>query len=166
MYLRYLLHETQAHEIVGRQQFLYDIFHLYFIPWKVDGEFITLTPVGNIKLSMLFITGHANRVIQYIQKYIDTIQEDVIVATTCFPKTLCGFRNKKIIFVPNTTNELCFIHKGEPYGFSFDITDAELDFYNAVGSIIERIQAAYCQLNKIAARWPVMAVAQFYFIGN
>lgn len=144
--MRYMVHESQRHEIPGRQIYLYDVFRLVFLPRKQEMNYIPLSPVGHVDLNILFITGHVNQVYSYINQYIDYIPEDIIVATTCFPQRLSKYKRKKTLYVPNTTSNLCFIHSGEPYGFSFDITDAELDFYNASGSIMERLQSAYSKL--------------------
>lgn len=144
--LRYMVHESQRREIPGRQVYLYDVFRLFFLPHKQETEYIPLSPVGHSDLNILFITCHVNQVYSYLSQYIDTIPEDIIVATTCFPQKLSKYKRKKTFFVPNTTSNLCYIHSGEPYGFSFDITDAELDFYNASGSIIERLQSTYSKL--------------------
>ena len=144
--MRYMVHESQAQEIHGRQLYLYDIFRLHFLPREKEGEYIPLSPIGHVDLDILFITGHANRVISYINRYINAIPEDIIVATTCFPQNLRQYKLKKTIFVPNMTSSFCYVHDGEPYGCSFDITDAELNFYNASGSIMERIQSSYVKL--------------------
>ena len=144
--LRYMVHKSQFHEIPGRQVYLYDIFRLYFLPREEEGDYIPLTPIGHLDLSILFITGHANQVLSHISQYIDDIPENLIVATTCFPQNLRRYKRKKTIFVPSGASELCYIHIGEPYGFSFDITDAELDFYNASGNIMDRIHSAYTKL--------------------
>ena len=144
--LRCLVHESQRKEIPGRQIYLYDVFHLYFLPREQESEYIPLSPVDHVHLSILFITGQVNQVYSYICQYIDTIPEDIVVATTCFAQWLIKYKRKKTIFVPKTTSNLCYIHSGEPYGFAFDITDAELDFYNSSGSIMERLQSAYSKL--------------------
>ena len=140
------MHKSQSQEIPGRRVYLYDIFHLYFLPREEQGSYIPLIPVGHVDLNILFITGHANQVFSYIDHYIDDIPEAVIVATTCFPQSLRKYTRKKAIFVPKISSDLCYVHSGEPYGFSFDITDAELDFHNASGNILERLNAAYTKL--------------------
>lgn len=144
--MRYLIHETQAQEICGRQDYLYDIFHLYFLPKMKENGFIPLVPLGYENLNILFITGHMNQVNSYMDRYIETVPEEIIVVTTCFASRLLYYKRAKTIFVPKGDSDFCYIRKGIPYGFSFDITDAELDFYNATGSIMERIQSAYDQL--------------------
>lgn len=87
-----------------------------------------------------------NQVNSYMDRYIETVPEEIIVVTTCFASRLLYYKRAKTIFVPKGDSDFCYIRKGIPYGFSFDITDAELDFYNAAGSIMERIQSAYDQL--------------------
>lgn len=146
MPLRYLVHKSQSQEIPGRQEYLYDIFHLFFLPREEEKNYIPLIPVGHVDLNILFIGGHANQVFSYINQYIDEIPEEVIMATTCFPQNLRRYKRKKTIFVPKITSDFCYVHSGAPYGFSFDITDAELDFYNASGNISERINSAYTKL--------------------
>ena len=44
--MRYLLHKSQAHELKARQEYLFDIFYLYFLPGKSEGSYIPLIPVG------------------------------------------------------------------------------------------------------------------------
>lgn len=60
--MRYLLHKSQAHELEARQEYLFDIFHLYFLPGKPEGSYIPLIPVGTKGLDVLFITGHTTYV--------------------------------------------------------------------------------------------------------
>ena len=61
--LRYLVHYTQASEIPGRIEYLYDIFHIYFIMQNQIGDYIPLVPIGHLDFNALFISGHANYVI-------------------------------------------------------------------------------------------------------
>ena len=144
--MRYLLHESQAQEICGRQEYLYDIFQLYFLPKEKEAGFIPLVPLGSDNLNILFITGHMNQVNSYMDRCIDTIPEKIIVVTTCFASRLIFYRKTKKFFIPRGQSDFCYIRKGTPYGFSFDITDAELDLYNATGNIMERIQSAYYEI--------------------
>ena len=57
-----MVHESQRKEIPGRQIYLYDVFHLFFLPREQEAEYIPLTPVGHVDLNILFITGHVNQV--------------------------------------------------------------------------------------------------------
>lgn len=141
--MRYLLHESQRQEISGRCEFLYDIFHLYFLPRTSEGSYIPLLPLGTYDLDILFITGHANHVEEYLNKYIKTIPETIIVATTCLPQNLKKYTSQKQIYVPDIDGQYCYYHDGKPYGFRFNPTDSELNFYNSTGDILSRIKNGY-----------------------
>ena len=141
--MRYLLHESQRQEISGRCEFLYDIFHLYFLPRTSEGSYIPLLPLGTYDLDILFITGHANHVEEYLNKYKKTIPEPIIVATPCLPQNLKKYTNQKQIYVPDIDGQYCYYHDGKPYGFRFNPTDSELNFYNSTGDILSRIKNGY-----------------------
>lgn len=144
--MRYLLHKDQDYELPARLVYLYDIFRLYFHPGKPEGEFIALYPVGHREPDYLFITGHANKVRQYLDDMILSIPEKAIVITSCIGTSFKRFASKKAIYVPKQTTPYCEIRNGQPFGFDFRISDPELDFYNADGTISDRLQAAYVLL--------------------
>lgn len=144
--MRYLLHETQRRELQGRQQYLFDVFRMYFLPGKPEGGFIPLTPVGMDNPDILFITGHCDDVGEYLSWAAKNIPEKTIVITSCMGWSFKTFAESKEIYVPNLQQPLCRYRDGRPYGFGFEISDAELDFYNATGTIMERIQSAYERL--------------------
>ena len=144
--MRYLLHESQETEVIGRQVYLYDIFHLFFSKRKPEGGFLPLVPIGSFDLDVLFITGHTPEVHTYLEMMIDNIPESRIVITSCMGEAFREFAAKKEIFVPDAHNSFCKVRNGLPYGFDFKISDAELDFYNSSGKIIDRIQKSYVRL--------------------
>lgn len=115
-------------------------FSLYFLPRTSEGSYIPLLPLGTYDLDILFITGHANHVEEYLNKYIKTIPETIIVATTCLPQNLKKYTNQKQIYVPDIDGQYCYYHDGKPYGFRFNPTDSELNFYNSTGDILSRIK--------------------------
>ena len=124
--MRYLLHNTQLHELAGRQEYLYDIFQMYFLPGQPEGSYIPLMPIGTSDPDILFITGHSNTVWNHLPAWIDQIPEKTIVITSCLGYTFGHFSRKK--------------------GMYFSISDAELNFYNATGDIWTRVQHAYVRL--------------------
>ncbi len=68
--MRYLLEKSQYQETAARCEYLYDIFHLYFLPHnKVDG-FIPLVPIGTAEPSILFIVGHQDTVKIFLKKIL------------------------------------------------------------------------------------------------
>lgn len=144
--MRYLIHKTQANEIPGRNCYLYDVFHLYFLPRKAEGGYISLIPIGTKGPDILFITGHTDQVENYLHSNIQTIPEKTIVVTTCLPEHLKKFKHKKSFYVPDIDGIFCYTRDGRQYGFDFNPSDAELNMYNASGDIYTKIQAAYRRL--------------------
>ena len=144
--MRYLLHETQQRELHARQQYLRDVFRMYFLPGKPEGGFIPLKPVGTGSPDILFITGHTNYVGDYLSWAAKSIPEKTIVITSCMGRSFKKYTAKREIYVPDLKQPLCLLRDGLPYGFDFKISDAELDLYNATGTITERIRSAYKRL--------------------
>lgn len=141
--MRYLLHESQLNETAARKDYLFDVFRMYFLPGIPEGRYTPLIPIGEKGPDILFITGHTNSVFLHLDKTLSNIPEKTIVITSCYGDRFKKFAHKKKIYVPNLPKELCQVRSGKPYGFNFDISDAELDFYNAQGDIMERIKSAY-----------------------
>ncbi len=144
--MRYLLHKSQRDEIAGRQLYLYDVFHMYFLPGNPEGGFIPLTPLGPNDTDILFLTGHTDCVENYLQNTIGSTPEKTIVITSCMGKLFKKYTSKKVIYIPDLQQPLCLLRDGKPYGFDFNISDAELDFYNASGTIMDRVNSAYVRL--------------------
>ena len=144
--MRYLLHQSKSAELAARSSYLYDIFHLYFQALKPENGFIPLQPVGHSEPDYLFITGHTDDVRRYLNKQIFIIPEKTIIITSCIGSAFTQFTSVKEIYVPNQKTPFCEIRNGQPYGFGFDISDPELDFYNASGTIADRLNAAYVRL--------------------
>lgn len=144
--MRYLLHQSQLNELNGRQAYLYDIFQVYFLPGKPEGSYIPLVPLGIKGPDVLLITGHTHQVQDYLGAYIKQIPEHCIVITSCMGRHFKKFTAEKEVYVPDIYQDYCLLRDGSPYGFEFDISDAELDLYNASGGIKERIQSAYDRL--------------------
>lgn len=143
--MRYLLAETQEQEIVARQEYLYDIFQLFFLPRKKIDGFIPLVPMGTTESSVLFVVGHYDQVMRFLTDNIDKVTEETIVLITCFANKFKPFKkyNKKL-FVSEADNELLHCYCGQNYGFDFDITESELDFYNSSKlDIMQRIRETF-----------------------
>lgn len=140
--MRYLVAETQAHEIPGRQEYLYDIFHLFFIPQNTINGFILLSPVGVSELSILFVVGHYDQIAKYLAYNIDQIEEKIIILITCYANCLKIYKkNKAEWFTSFSKNEISYCYAGDNYGFGFEITESELNFYNSKKmNILERIK--------------------------
>lgn len=144
--MRYLIHESQLDEARARCEYLYDVFKLYFLPGKPEGNYTPFIPVGGGGEDILFITGHTNCVHAYIEAYLSTVPEKEIVITSCMGQSFKKYANRKAIYVPDISKKYCDLRDGQAYGFGFKISDAELDFYNADGDIKTRIEKAYTRL--------------------
>lgn len=144
--MQYLLHKNRSNELISRNEYLYDIFKLYFCPVKVEGEYIVLVPVGVSGPDILFITGHTNEVEGYLTDFLDKITERTIVITSCMGNKFKKFANRKTIYVPKGKGDFCELRDGQVFGFGFYISDAELDFYNNSGDIMTRVKSAYKKL--------------------
>lgn len=146
--MRYLIAESQSQEISARCEYLYDIFGLYFIQQnKIDG-FIPLVPIGTAEPSVLFIIGHQNQVMSFLKQNISKLNEKTLVMVTCMASSFKPFHkfNKRMYF--STANkELSYRYTGSDYGFKFDITKSELDFYNSPKKdILERLDDTFILL--------------------
>lgn len=140
--MRYLVAETQKNEISGRREYLFDIFNLFFVPYnKVDG-FIPLVPLGTAELPVLFLIGHYDQVAEFLEKNIEEIEEKIIVLVTCFAKKMKKYkRYKQQWFVSLSKEEMSSCYYGANYGFNFNITESELNFYNSKEKdILKRIR--------------------------
>lgn len=144
--MRCLVHETQYRTIASRCTYLYDIFHLYFLPHETEHHFIQLKPVGQRGESILFITGHQNQVDYFLRHAGKDTPEDTIVITSCMSAAFAKYTFGKRLYVPRNIGPLCKLRDGKVYGFDFDISDEELDFYNASGSVWDRLEKSYWRI--------------------
>lgn len=144
--MRYLIHKSQHAELSARQEYLYSALKMYFLPGTPEGNYIPLTPVGCSGPDVLFITGHTNEVQSYLNENLRHIPEKTVVITSCCGQTFKKFASNKSIYVPSLKEFICVLRYGKHFGFDFNISDAELDFHNAKGSIMEKIKKAYERL--------------------
>ncbi len=147
--MRYLIAESQEFEISARCEYLYDVFQLYFFPHNKIGGFIPLVPVGTAEPSILFIVGHQDQVDTFLKDNIEDITERTIVIVSCFGQSFNGYKkSKKTIYTSIANKEgYSWIYRGQDYGFKFDITRSELDFYNSSEkNILQRIKNSFYKI--------------------
>ncbi len=125
--MRYVLLRKKvfAEEIKSRQEYLYDIFKVYTIPFYFD-NYVELRSIPENFGSIIFINGHNGQVHSYLMS--KKIEENVIVMITCYQGLVqtVNLNNKKMFFTDITTDKL----NGKEYGFNFEITNSELNLYN------------------------------------
>ncbi|CDE95851.1 putative uncharacterized protein [Clostridium sp. CAG:914] len=114
-----------AEEIKSRQEYLYDIFKVYTIPFYFD-NYVELRSIPENFGNIIFINGHNGQVHSYLMS--KKIEENVIVMITCYQGLVqtVNLNNKKMFFTDITTDKL----NGKEYGFNFEITNSELNLYN------------------------------------
>ena len=105
-------------------------------------------PLGTAEFSAIFIVGHYDQVRKYLKSNIRNIEEGTIVLITCYASKLKRFKkNDKVWFVSTAENELSYCYRGKDYGFEFDITESEIDFYNCSKlEVMERIEKCFQHL--------------------
>lgn len=145
--MKYLIQQEFSKEIPAREQYIYDVFHLWIIPFRIENKFIFLNSIPSHALdNFLFIIGHNYDVAYFLKSH--NIREDIIVAITC--DGTVNFSKKylphKKLFLPFQNNNNCAaLLNGSLYGFDFDLTESELLLYNNnhIPNINERIENAF-----------------------
>ncbi len=143
--MRYLLSTKLQEELQGRETYLYDVFHVYFSSVELN-NFIHLTPIGMLDLSVLFIVGHNNDVFQYMRENFNLIDEKTVVLITCADTKYCSNlpSSKKIYATNPLADGFTTLYKGTEYGFSFDISESELLFHNSKNNdLLKRIAESF-----------------------
>lgn len=116
----------------ARQEYLYDIFKIYFMPfcYKTHSE---LKSIPFNFGDTIFIYGHNEQVYRYLLN--NKIKETNIVLITCYFGRLTKIRleNKNMFYTEEITDRF----NGEEYGFDFEITNSEINLYNCPYSSIE-----------------------------
>lgn len=125
--MRYILlrKKLSFKEIKSRQEYLYDVFKIYTIPFYFD-NYVELRSMPENYGNVVFINGHNNQVYDYLMK--QEPKEHDIVMITCYQGLVkkIKFPNKDMFFTDATTEKL----NGREYGFDFEITNSELNLYN------------------------------------
>lgn len=131
--MRYILQSQFADELSHRRAYLYDTLCLWFTVTQDETNNIVLTSMPNtIYGSVLFIVGHNT----FVKRYLDSsvITEERVVAITC--DGVCDFKSLELqgkeLYLP-FLNEKGYADLliGKNYGFDFDLTESEIQFFNA-----------------------------------
>jgi hypothetical protein len=113
---------------------------------NVSPDFIEYISIPPRTLDFFFITGHNYKIKEYLQTHY--IQEKNIVAITC--NVNANFQNlrlkRKRFYIANQ-NSLGYapLLIGSEYGFSFNLTESEILFYNTPKSspLIKRLDKSF-----------------------
>lgn len=140
--MRYLVSKTEAKSIKSRKEYIYDIFHIYTLQKDENEKFVSLYGFPFNHVDIFFIIGHDNEVYNYLKENITSINESIIVAVTCHAEWLKKFlESGKKIFVPKSNQAIVEKYDGSKWGFNFDITDSEINFYkNKSEDYVKRLE--------------------------
>lgn len=132
--MRYILlrKKLSYEEIKSRQEYLYDVFKIYTIPFYFD-NYVELRSIPENYGNVIFINGHNNQVYNYLLD--QEPKEHDIVMITCYQGLvkIIKFPSRDMFFTDTTTDKL----NGREYGFDFEITNSELNLYNCSYALIK-----------------------------
>jgi len=143
--MRYILLRKKLtfEEIRSRQEYLYDVFKIYTIPFYFD-NYIELKSIPENYGNVVFINGHNNQVFNFLIN--EELKEHDIVMITCYQGLVkrIKFPNKDMFYTDTTTYKL----NGKEYGFAFEITNSELNLYNCPYTLIQdKIKYSFERVN-------------------
>ena len=126
--------------------------HLWTKRSQAENGFITLESIPACSLDVLFIFGHNSEVENYFLNYLASIYETNIVIITCSAYTnlsLVKKSSKKVYLTHQKDNSVAELLLGTKFGFTFDLTESELIFYNNIhlGDITARLNNAFTKIN-------------------
>ena len=142
-------------EIIGRKDYLYNIFKLYFVIKKtvyLKGNFtlpqyyiLESFPFNSMN-NIYVVVGDTNFVIEYIYTHKEEFNGKTLVIITCVKNNkkkinrLLSTLKCTSIYLTRQNNDEADYYDGSKWGLNFKITLSELDFYNSYKSnIIEKL---------------------------
>lgn len=148
--MKYLFMKSEEDTKKSRMEYLFDVFNIYTLS-KEDENFIILEGFPFNYIDVFFIIGHEKLVYEYLKKNFNSIGEKNVAIITCYPKMFKEFKAKgKNIFVSKSDNGITRTYEGNKWGFEFNISDSELDFYNNSNSnIMEKLRSSMIDIELI-----------------
>lgn len=142
-------------EILGRKEYLYNIFKLYFVIKKtvyfkkslIFPQYYILESFPPKCMNNFFvIVGDTNFVIDYINTHKKDFDGKILIIITCIKDNkkkinrLLSALKCESIYLTRQINDEADYYDGSKWGFNFKITISELDFYNSnKNNVIERL---------------------------
>ena len=132
--MRYLIQSVLSNESAARRDYLYHSLHVWFFEVNTTTAYTELVSMPtSLHSEVLFVVGH-NKFVKNLLSCI-SIPEKTIVAITCNGD--CNFKAfhfkpQKELFLPKLNKSgMAELLDGRQFGFSFDITESELKFFNS-----------------------------------
>lgn len=143
--MTYILQLSFEPELAVRKEYLLHTYHLYFVEVNRTSSFIELRsfPFRDDNIVMLY--GHCPWLLRYFAAYGAELKAKTKIINSCYPNIAVRLLKQKHIYFSkvNSVGEAC-CYDGSNFGFSFDITDSELDAFNSAHlPLMEQINFAY-----------------------
>ena len=147
--MQLILQNCFRDELIARQKYFYETFHLWLIVNSKSNNYIKLTSMPANCLDILFIIGHNTFVKEYLKCH--EITEERIVAITCdgtIHFSNLRLPNKTIYISHQNERNYADLLNGTLYGFDFDPTESEILLYNTNKSLspLQRIEKSFHQI--------------------
>ena len=143
-------------EILGRKNYLYNVFKLHFVIKKtaylkenftVPQYYILESFPFKSMNNFCIIVGDTNFVIDYISTHKEDFDGKILIIITCIKnnikkitRLLSTLKCESIYFTKQNNDEADY-YDGSKWGLNFKITLSELDFYNSnKNNIIEKLK--------------------------
>ena len=147
--MKLILQECMRNEIIARQRYFYETFHLWLVISANEPSYSELVSIPAHSLDILFIAGHNSFVKNLLQQH--EIQEKRIAAITCDGTVhVSELKLPDKIFYIARQNKWGYADqfRGEHFGFDFDITESELLLYqtNKADKLSKRLEDSFYRL--------------------
>ncbi len=132
--MRYFLRYNNRAETFSRKKYLEKIFNLWFIEKEIIGNFIVFESFPlTTESDICIIYGHNFEVEELLKNHRKSIPEKNIFIISCRTKNPKDFSipNKIVYIAPQEDKKGVRLRNGAEYEFDFDISDVELNLFNA-----------------------------------
>ena len=140
--MTYYLYRDREDELGARVEYLYRVFHTYFLRCADVGGFICLKSFPFQDDDICFITAHNTQA----RALLSTgLRAETLVLNCCFPKQFMRFCKKyRVYFCRVDERGFARFRSGSEYGTGFDVLDSELLLlYSGKEDVMEKIRDAY-----------------------
>ena len=143
--MTYYLARDREDEVSMRVEYLYRVFHTYFLRCADVGGFVCLKSFPFQDDGICFVTAHNYQARALLATELEA---ETVVLNSCFPKQFMEFVGKYRVYFCKVDERgaACFRSASE-YGTGFDILDSELlMLYSSKTNVLGKVRDAYSLL--------------------
>lgn len=147
--MRYFLRKgQQIDELTLRREYLYEVFKLWFVKAGEIGSFDVLEAFPYGRYDLLLIYGHNGEIAHLFEEHATELKEKNIAIISCTAKEPEDYllKGKNVFLAPQDQGQAKLL-AGKEFGFSFDITRAELQLYKSrIQDPIQKIEHIFTKI--------------------